>query len=225
MIPFARRKGLPCIMTREEEYKTILARYLPLTAVEPIYKFVSENGVRFKIAPSRTSKLGDYRRPTPQHPYHEISVNGDLPKYFFLMVLLHEMAHLKTNQAFGRGVQPHGHEWQAQYRNLLVEYFNAGHFPADTYPLFKKYTSHIPLNRAAGDALEQAMKRYGLPEDDVSHITLSELPLGSSFRLKNKPDRLFTVIEKRRTRFLCEEMRNHQRYLVSGAAEVINITT
>lgn len=209
-------------MTREEEYKSILARYLPPTAVEPIYSFISENSVRFKISASRTSKLGDYRCPSPEHPHHEISVNGDLPQYFFLMVLLHEMAHMKTFLAYGRKVQPHGHEWQQQYRNLLIEYFNGGHFPPETYPLFKKYTSHIPLNRAAGQALEKALKKYGLEENDISHLTLSDIPIGSCFRLQSKPDRTFKNIEKRRTRHLCVDVKTNLRYLISGSAEVIN---
>ena len=206
--------------TREEEYKSILSRYLPHTAVEPIYRFVSENSVRFKITPVRTSKLGDYRCPSPQHPYHEISVNGDLPEYFFLMVLLHEMAHMKTFITFGRRVQPHGHEWQEQYRQLLIEYFNGGHFPPETYPLFKRYTSRIPLNRAAGQALEQALKKYGMPEDDAMHMTLAELPLNASFQLKNKPGRVFIHLEKRRTRHLCKEKLTGRQYLVSGIAEI-----
>lgn len=207
--------------TREEEYKAILARYLPQSAVEPIYKFISENKVQFKITPSRNSKLGDYRCPTPLHPNHEISVNGDLPQYFFLMVLLHEIAHLNTFLTFGRNVQPHGHEWQQQYRNLLIQYFNGGHFPPECYPLFKNYTSHIPLNRAAGQALEQTLKRYGLPENKEQYLILSELPLGTRFRLKTKPERVFKSIEKRRTRYLCEDVHTTLRYLVNGSAEVI----
>lgn len=207
--------------TREEQYKSILSRYLPSTAVEPIFRFVSDNNVRFKITRVRTSKLGDYRCPSPQHPCHEISVNGDLPQYFFLLVLLHEMAHLNTFLAFGRKVQPHGHEWQEHYRRLLIEYFNGGHFPPDTYHLFKRYTAHIPLNRAAGQELELKLKRYGLPEDDTTHLTLADLPIGSAFRLKSKPERLFVNLEKRRTRHLCSEQNSTRRYLISGTAEVV----
>lgn len=206
--------------TREEEYRSILARYLPLSAVEPVYRFVSGNGVRFKITKVRTSKLGDYRRPSLQHPYHEISVNGDLPKHFFLMVLLHEMAHMNTFLAYGRSVQPHGHEWQEQYRRLLIEYFNEGHFPPETQPLFKRYTARIPLNRTAGQELELALKRYGMPEDNKGCLTLNELPLNTCFQLKNKPGMVFINLEKRRTRHLCLEKNTKRKYLISGNAEV-----
>lgn len=204
----------------EEEYKSILARYLPSSAVEPVYRFITEHKVRFRITPVRTSKLGDYRRPSPQNPYHEISVNGDLPEYFFLMVLLHEMAHLKTFAAYGRRVQPHGHEWQEQYRQLLIQYFNEGHFPVETYPLFKRYTNHVPLNRAAGQELEKALRRYGMTESETPQTTLDDLPQGACFRLKSKPDMVFVNIERRRTRHLCSEKGTGRQYLVSGTAEV-----
>lgn len=206
--------------SNKEESKSILARHLPSSAVETVYRFVSENKVYLRITPTRTSKLGDYRCPSPQHPFHEISVNGDLPEYLFLMVLLHEMAHLKTFVAYGRSVQPHGHEWQEQYRQLLIQYFNEGHFPAETYPLFKSYTTRIPLNHAAGQKLEQALKHHGMTENEVQQTTLNDLPLGSCFRLKSQPDRVFINLGKRRTRHLCSDKKTGRQYLVNGAAEV-----
>ena len=206
---------------RERKYKEILRTYLPLTAVAPIYEFIVANNVRFRITATRSSKLGDYRSPSPRHPFHEISVNGDLPQYFFLMVLLHEMAHLNTFTNYGRGMQPHGHQWQEEYRQLLIEYFNGGHFPPETFPLFKRYTSRIPLNHAAGLELEQALKRYGIADDDEAHMTLDDLPIGSTFSLKSKPDKVFMRIEKRRTRYLCNDTQTGRQYLISGSAEVI----
>lgn len=208
------------MVSREEEYKRMLARYLPSSAVEPVYRFMSENKVRLRITPVRTSKLGDYRRPSPRHPYHEISINGDPPEYFFLMVLLHEMAHLRTFVAYGSDVQPHGHEWQEQYRQLLIQYFNEGHFPAETYPLFKRYTDHVPLNRAAGQELEMALKRYGMAGSEEPQTILDDLQPGACFRLKSHPDRVFINIEKRRKRHLCSEKKTGRQYLVSGNAEV-----
>lgn len=81
-----------------EEYKAILAKYMPAAAVEPIYDFMEQYHVHLHITRKRTSKLGDYRWPQRGHNYQEISVNGDMNPYQFLMVLLHEMAHLNTHQ-------------------------------------------------------------------------------------------------------------------------------
>lgn len=207
-------------MTNEEQNKAILRRYLPPSAVDTIYNYIVANGVRFHITRQRTSKLGDYRMPQPRHNYNEISINGDLSPHLFLLVLLHEMAHLETFKAYGRTVQPHGHEWQQQYRNLLVQYFNDGHFPTEIYPQLKKYTAHIPLNRAAGNELERRMKEIDNPEDSAHITLLKDLPVGSTFRIKTRPEMLFRSIEKRRTRFRCVEVKSNRPYLVNGDAEV-----
>ena len=207
--------------TQEEQYKTILSHYLPATAVDPIYSFIVTNAVHFRISASRTSKLGDYRMPQQRHPFHEISVNGDLSPHLFLLVLLHEMAHLKTFLLYGRQVAPHGHEWQEQYRQLIIQYRNGGHFPQQVIPLLDRYTSHIPLHHPTGQQIERMLKQLDSPGSRVGILTLSELPIGSTFRLSNRPTMLFRNIEKRRTRHLCIDVRTGTRYLINGAAEII----
>lgn len=209
----------PTSENKAEQYRTTLARYLPSSAVEPIFNYLNANSVHFHITRQRTSKLGDYRMPQPNHNYNEISVNGDLTPHLFLLVLLHEMAHLETFNVYGRTVQAHGHEWQQQYRNLLIQYFNEGHFPPEVYPLLKKYTAHIPLNRAAGNELERKLKEIDNPETE-KELLLKDLPLGSRFRLKSRQQIVFRSIEKRRTRFRCNDEATGRAYLVSGDASV-----
>ena len=204
----------------EQEYKTILARYLPASAVDPVYRFIVEHNIHFRITRERASKLGDYKMPQPRHQYHEISVNGNLSTHFFLLVLLHEMAHLLTFLSHGRKIQPHGHEWQGHYRDLLLEYSCAGHFPPETKPLIMKYTAHIPLNRAAGQELEKLVKQLDNPGETIPITTLDDIPLGSTFRIVNKPRYLFRSISKNRTRYRCLELQTQQTYSISASAEV-----
>lgn len=221
--------------TEPNDNKRILARYLPLSAVDSVYDFIMRHRVHFRITGTRTSKLGDYRMPQPRHPFHEISINGDLGKNFFLLVLLHEMAHLNTFLLYGRKVKPHGYEWQEAYRTLLLEYSDGGHFPSASKPFFDNYTRNIPLNRAAASELERFLKDLDFqntndvpssvaePQLPVTHHyqTLSELPIGTIFRIKNRPGQTFRSEEKRRTRFRCVDIATGKNWLVSGNAEVV----
>lgn len=208
-------------MTKEEQYKAILSRYLPPSAVFPVYLYLNSHEVHLHITRKRNSKLGDYRMPQPRHEFHEISVNGDLTPHMFLWVLLHEMAHLNTYLQYGRKVQPHGHEWQEHYRQLLLTYSREGHFPDAVRPLLSKYVGKIPLNRNLGKELERQLRLTDAPDKISNETMLKDLPLGSLFRIKDRPQILFRSLEKRRTRFRCVDTQSQIPYLVSGDASVI----
>ena len=201
------------------QYKERLAHYLPAGAVEPVYDYLNCNAVHLHITRERTSKLGDYRWLQPRHPYHEISVNGNLNPYRFLMVMLHEMAHLDTWLQYRNSIAPHGHEWQQNYAALLTQYRHC--FPAGSHSLLERYVSRIPLNRRTGTAFEQSLKQYDpgyTPENDLH---LDDLPAGTVFALAARPDTRFRSLEKRRTRWLCQHLGNGRQYLVLGTASVI----
>ena len=202
-----------------EEYKAILAKYMPAAAVEPVHDFMDKYCVHLHITRKRTSKLGDYRWPQRGHNYQEISVNGDMNPYQFLMVLLHEMAHLNTHQRHGNDIQPHGHEWQEQYRLLLLQYLHC--FPDDLATLITQYTSRIPLSRTIEKQIDAQLRHYNpnyTPSDD---LTLNQLPPGTAFRIADNPQKPFRALEKRRTRWICLGLDDNKKYLVSGTARVI----
>ena len=204
-----------------EEYKRILSDYLPKGAVEPVYAFLNRYSVHLHITRRRSSKLGDYRWPQQRHNYHEISVNGDMNRYQFLMVLLHEMAHLNTHQRHGHEVQPHGHEWQEQYRLQLNEYIAC--FPPDLAALITQYTAHIPLSRTIEKKIDAQLRHYDSDYNPSDNITLDQLEPGTLFRIAEKPEKLFRSVERRRTRWICIALDDQKKYLVSGSARVIII--
>ena len=198
-------------MTLEEQYKALLSRHLPVEAVDYVYGFLDRHKVHFHISRQRLSKLGDYRRPTPQHPYHEMSVGGDLTKEMFLLVFLHEAAHLLTVQQH-KAAQPHGHEWQQQYARLIQECLAL--FPEEVRPLLAQYASRIPLQRALQTEIERRLQgREGV-------MVLNDLQPGTRFRLTSRPTKLMLAVEKRRTRWRCHCLTDGQYYLVSGEAPI-----
>lgn len=206
-------------MTPEEKYRHILSNHLPAAAVDWVYDYLYRYKVHFHITRERMSKLGDYHRPSPDHNFHEISVNGDLNPYFFLWVFLHEAAHLETHLKY-RTAQPHGHEWQEEYRQLLI--LNTDLFPYELQPLLKKYTRRIPLSHPVAKQIENLLHHYDADYNpDDRPLTLDDLHPGDRFSLKNRPQQQFEALERRRTRWLCRELRTHRQYLVNGAAQII----
>lgn len=206
-------------MTTEEKYRWILSNHLPAAAVPWVYDYLNSHRIHFHITRERRSKLGDYRWPQgSEHPFHEISVNGDLNPYLFLWVFLHEAAHLETHLKHP-SVQPHGHEWQEEYARLLT--FHAGLFPDEAQPLIARYARRIPLSRSLGRQVEETLHHSdpGYNPAEVA-LRLDDLVPGDRFRLKSKSDLLFEVLEHRRTRWLCREVATGRRYLVTGAAEI-----
>lgn len=202
-----------------EEYKAVLAKYLSATAVDSVYDFLERYKVFLHITRKRISKLGDYRWPQPHHNYHEISVNGDMNPYQFLQVMLHEMAHLNTYQRYGNDVQPHGHQWQEEYRQLLCQYRSC--FPDDIAALITQYTSRIPLSHTLENQFDEQLRHYDPNYTPSSDLTLDQLPPGTAFRIASKPQKPFRSLEKRRTRWICLGLDDNKKYLVSGSAHVV----
>lgn len=204
-------------MTIEERHRAILSNHLPPEAVDWVYAYIAQHQIHFHIKRRRSSKLGDYRWPQPRHPYHEISINGDLPPAMFLWVLLHEAAHLETRLAYGEA-KPHGHEWQATYARLLKEHVDL--FPEEVRRKVVRYASRVPLTRALGREIEVLLVHK---EGDRSRsaLRLDDLPPGSYFHLVERSTMLLKSLERRRSRWLCVDADTGRRYSVSARAEVV----
>lgn len=205
-------------MTTEERYRAILRNHLPEQAVEWVYGYLDHHQVHFHITRERRSKLGDYRWPQPRHPFHEMSVNGDLPKLLFLWVFLHEAAHLETHLKYSN-VQPHGHEWQSEYARLIADHRDC--FPDAVRPMLDRYVAHVPLQRSLGREIEEVLRCYSSDMQWLTVLRLDDLPVGSRFRLKMRSEVLFESVERRRTRWLCRDVNSGRMYAVAGRAEVI----
>ena len=202
-----------------DNYKRSLAKYLPAAAVDSVFNYLAQHSVHLHITRERDSKLGDYRWPRQGHPFHEISVNGNLNPYHFLLVLLHEMAHLDTWLQYKNSIQPHGHEWQANYARLINLYLPL--FPTDVSVLLQRYTARIPLSRTIEKQIDARMRHYDPDYTPSQDITLNDLTPGTRFHIASRPDHHFQVLEKRRTRWICLNLADGKKYLVSGTASVV----
>ena len=98
-----------------------LLPYLPAGDYEPLFSKWLE-GLNYQIAISRPrkSKLGDFRPPRLGQ-IARITMNADLGAFQFLTTLTHEIAHLIAWEKYGRRAAPHGKEWKAIFREMLIE--------------------------------------------------------------------------------------------------------
>jgi SprT protein len=72
-----------------------------------ITEYFSNYSFRLRITKPRKLRLGSFRA-AYKGELPVISLNNDLGPYSFLLVFLHELAHLQVWKQFGRKVSPHG---------------------------------------------------------------------------------------------------------------------
>jgi SprT protein len=201
-------------MRDKKEIEIALKRYLPEGYEALIIKKLFEFPTRFKITKPRKSKLGDFRPGINGKP-HQITINGNLNKYQFLITALHEFAHLETYVAHGNSVQPHGKEWKAKFNTLLTPLANDPKLPIELRQQLGKNAQRIKAASCNDTALYRVLKSYDKKIN--SEVLLEELENNAHFYLGN---RLFERGILKRTRYLCREVDTQRQFLVHRLAEV-----
>jgi SprT protein len=197
----------------KEKAIQIFSKYIPLDFVEMVSELYLSSHVKFKIVKPRTSKLGDFRNGTnTQLP--QITINGNLNSYAFLITTLHEFAHLHTFNQFGRKVLPHGEEWKNNFRKLLLPVIHSGKLPKDIEVALVNSLVKTKASSCSDIQLSRVLKKYDSKMSDV--VTLESIPINSKFILNNRE---FIKGELRRTRYLCIDNKN-KSYLIHALAEI-----
>lgn len=203
----------------------ILAKHIPVPAFDYCLSLWEKYKFSFKVSKTRNTCLGNYSYRSNRG--HLITINNDLNIYSFLITYLHEVAHLiafqNAEQRFFLGlikrrkkIIPHGKEWQNAFRTLLQPILNTVILPNDILKPLLVYSEKPKASSTSDKNLWTALKNYD--EKQAAGITLDSLPIGATFKLKN---RIFKTLEKRRTRIFCVDLKNKKNYLVAGLAEVI----
>jgi len=196
----------------------VLAQYMPVEAAPLIAKWIDYFQCEFKIAKTRSTKLGDYR-----HPYrdkgHRISVNFNLNNYAFLVTTVHEFAHLLTYNEFKNKVKPHGLEWKNNFQKMMVPFFDLNIFPEDIHIAIDNYMSNPAASSCSDLHLSRALKKYDDNKAETLH--LEQLLLNSTFKIKD--GRKFIKGERIRKRYRCMCLDDKRLYLFNPLAEVFVI--
>jgi hypothetical protein len=191
----------------------ILVQHVPAGAVAYCTSLWQELPFDFKLRKSRVSKVGDFTCRSGQAP--QITVNGDLHPFLFLMTYVHEVAHLRVHKRLGYRAAAHGDEWKSTFIELMAPMLSAQIFPE---PLLGGIKDHMTAPKASSfsdSALTQLFR--SVDDRERSTVLLSHIPEGSVFHLHG---RWFKKGKLRRTRVLCHEVKTRRQYLVPADAAV-----
>jgi hypothetical protein len=195
----------------------ILSKYIPEHAVVPVFELIKANNVHLKIVNERVTRHGDYRKGLSGK--HEITVNGTLNKYRFLITLVHEIAHLVAFEKFGRTIKPHGNEWKYSFQLLMVPFIRPEIFPNQLLPLLARHFKNPSASSDTDATLALALKQFD-QQNDKNYVF--EIPYGSTFRIHN--GKIFKKISLRTKRYECLEISSGRVYLFNPNAEVELLT-
>lgn len=201
-------------MDKEREIFKVLSKYLPEGTVEYVGSLFSTYPVVFKIVRPRKSKLGDFRSPY-QGQKPQITINGNLNEFSFLITTIHEFAHLKTWMEYENMVKAHGNEWKRNFIELMHPIVKMGILPRDIEQGLLNSFSNMKASSCTDIQLQRVLKKYDVFEDD--EILLEKLPKYSKFILNS---RVYFKGDLRRTRFLCKEELTGKQYLIYKLAVV-----
>lgn len=204
-------------MDREAQYRKVLGKYLPEEFVDGVVRLLLTHPVSFRIVKPRKTKLGDFRAGI-QGARHQITINGNLNTYAFLITTLHEFAHLITFEKYGRRVAAHGDEWKHEYRTLMFPVIQTGHLPKDIEHALLNSLVNVKAASCSDQKLQRVLLQYDASADDL--IPLEALQKNCTFALNGKT---FVKGKLRRTRYLCTEVQTNRLYLVSALARVTEI--
>lgn len=195
-------------------YHRVLSKYVPVAFVDLVANLLVKHKVRFKIVAPRSTKLGDFR-PGNTSRLPQITVNGNLNPYSFLITTLHEFAHFVTFEKYSNRVAPHGAEWKHEFKLLLFPVISHPEFPEGIKKALERSLHNLKASSCSDTFLTRELTKFDQKDDTIQ--LLEELPYGTHFLLQNK---IFYKGELRRKRFLCTEIKSKKNYLVSGIAKV-----
>lgn len=192
----------------------LLEKYLPKSAITPVFELIQQQEVHLKIVRERKTRHGDYRKDLSGR--HLITINASLNPYSFLITLIHELAHLLAYKTYGRRIKPHGKEWKHCFQHLMLPFLRPEVFPDQLLPVLAKHFKNPKASSDTDAVLSIALKQY----DSKEHFStfMFEIPDGSLFKTSN--NRVFKKVSKRVKRYECMELKTQKIYLFQPNAQV-----
>jgi hypothetical protein len=198
------------------DYRKILQEHLPEGSVDMVNEWLDRYAINLRLSPLRHTKLGTYHPPRNTHP-HYITVNRDLHRFTFLIILIHEIAHAVTWERYQNRVRPHGSEWKSAYKNLMEPLLEKQIFPDDISLALKHYLDRAYASIVTDLNLTRILQTY----QTEAIVLLEDVPVNTIFRVSN--GRMFKKKEKLRKRIRCVCLNTHRSYLFNPITQIIPV--
>jgi hypothetical protein len=201
---------------KSTDLESVLVRFIPEQAVPLACELLRKYPHHIEITGPRSTKQGDFSV-RPDRKKHQITVNGNLNKYAFLITLM--LAHLVTYLENGMHVKPHGEEWKNNFRRTLGPFLPLQIFPEDVHHAVHQYLTNPDAATCSNVPLSVVLAKYDR-HSNPDIVLLETLHDGWNFYY-GKEKREFMRIKKNRTRILCKEISTGHEYLFSPVTKVL----
>ena len=144
--------------------------FVPEKSNKLLQCWIDDLKVKVEISIPRKTKLGDFKVRGNQL---SITINNNLNKYLFLIVLTHELAHAFVFKKYQNTVKPHAKSWQLTFKSLMLNFLTPDYFPEDILKVLSRHMISPKASIFADLELVKILKRY----DNVRLFTLSNLSI------------------------------------------------
>ena len=190
----------------------IFHSFVPPESIVTLQAWIDELSIDLQITKPRKTKLGDFK---VQHGKLYISVNNNLNPYSFLITFTHELAHAFVYTKYTNRVLPHGKEWKATFKSMLLNFLHI--FPEEINKVLSLYLLNPKASTFTDVRLSTVLSKY----DKHKVITITDILEGDSFSTSNGKE--FKKGKKLRKRFSCKEKDTNRVYLFHPLAEVSRV--
>ena len=189
-----------------------LIPFLPINSGGNLSKLIAPYKLIVTITKDRNTKLGDYR--FVRNDFHQITINGGLNPYQFLITLVHEISHMIAFVKYGIYIKPHGKEWKFIFKHAMLPFLTLDVFPDDILRVLSLHMKNPKASSSSDEHLVRILRSY----NDSNSITVSDIPFNTRFTHNGK--RVFIKKEKKVKRYLCLEESTNKLYLFNPNAEI-----
>lgn len=192
-----------------------LSSYLPEEAIIYVESLLRNTRTTVRITGERSSKHGSFSGRGRDGRY-SIQLSKNNNSYAFLITFIHEIAHLKVFQKYGRRKQPHGEEWKACFRQLMIPLLEKNIFPEDLKHVLADHLVKPTASSTTDTHLVKALARYDKVSDN-GKLYVESLEPGESFVFGH---RKFIRKEVLRKRIKCIDEKTGKCYLFNPITKV-----